>query len=384
MKRVLVCGGGYAGLAAARYLGRHGSDVCNCVLIDRRSASEALPVLPEIPARNVRPAGLRCDLARAARHGGYGFVCDEVVAIDPDTRTVIGRGGKHAYDALILATGAVTNYYGNEDAIAHAYPFRSTAHAVELTRALDRDPARPLVVCGGGYTGVELATAARRRARACGIERRIELVDLAPEPCATLPPVIRRYIAAHIDRLGIAFRGETTVDAADGRGLALTDGTRYPDALLAWSAGVHPGACVDGLEVERGPGRRLRVDAHLRLGRPEVFAAGDLAAFTHAGSELRMSVQFSRQEGRYAAINALAHLRGGEPTPFCPRDPGYLVPMAHNRACGDVLGRRIFGRVPMGLHFAMAVAFDYGGDNRMMLASDLLGSWAAWGHPGRI
>ncbi len=384
MKRVIVCGGGYAGLIAARYLGRHARGTCACILLDQRAHCESLPLLPDIIARDFRPAALRYSLARAARRGGFRFVRDRVLHVDADARTVTGRDDVYAYDALILATGAVTNYYGNADAERHAHPFRCTRHAVDLVRALDREPLRPLVVCGGGYTGVELATAARRRARASGSERPIELVDLADEPCAALPPAIRRYVAAHIERLGIGFRGGATVERVDGRGLSLSDGSRRSDALLAWSAGVHPGGCVDALAVERGPGQRLRVDACLRLGRPEVFAAGDLAAFAHAGSFLRMGVQFAREQGLHAGRNALAQLQGREPEPFRPLDPGYLVPMADDRACGDVLGRRLYGRIPIALHYAMSILRSNGFDNRQMLIGDLLGSWTGWGSAHRL
>jgi len=115
------------------------------------------------------------------------------------------------------------------------------------------------------------------------------------------------------------------------------------------------------------------VQEDLRV-EPNVFAAGDAAAFSFGGRDLRMGVQFGISMGRAAAENIL-RLSREEPTrAFAPWNPGYLIPMAHGKACGVVLGKTLYGRLPLLLHYGMCIFRSLGMRNRAIVFRDLLRS----------
>ncbi len=367
--RVVVLGGGYTGLCALERLG--GRPELDLHLVDARNASESLPLLPDMIGRDLSARWLRYDLAGFAARVGAGFEHDHIEAVDPAGLRLIGRYGEHPFDAAIIAPGVATDFHGQDWAPLTAFPCRSCAQAVALRRRLTSEPERPLVVCGGGYTGVELVTAAWRFDRRRGRRRRLLLVEAMEEICLTQPPAARYFVREHLERLGIEIRTRTMVAGADADGVELAGGERIADALLAWTAGVRAPDCLDGFAGERGPQGRLRVDPDLRLA-PGILGAGDSVALDLGAGPLRMSVQFAREMGMHAADNLLRELRGRPLQALQPFDPGWVVPMGHGWACGDVVGLRCYGKAPLLLHYLMSTVRSYGLANRVGLLRNYL------------
>jgi NADH:ubiquinone reductase (H+-translocating) len=368
--RVVVVGGGYAGLTAATRLGRAARRL-EVTLFDRREDHEALPLLPDLISRRIRPRHLRTSLAAMAKRSGVRFVREEVLRLDTETRHVETAFGRMPYDWLVLACGNATAFHGQEDARRHAFELRSVADACAIADCLEEEDPPAWVVVGGGYTGIEAATQLWRGCHRHGRTRRILLVELAGTLCPGLPGWIREHVAREARHLGIETRLESATETIDPAGVTLKGGERIEGARVVWSAGVTatPLASSRGDDaLERG---RLRVDSFLRLGE-RIHAIGDAAAFAHEDGILRQSVQFSISQGKHAATNILRELAGREPRPFLPWDPGYLVPMAHNRASGLVLGRPVRGRVGTALHYLMCMARSYGLRNRAGIAANLL------------
>jgi len=382
MKRVVIVGGGFAGLSAARRIGkRRGVEV---LLIDRRDASEFLPLLPDLIGGRTGPESLRFPLADEARRLGVRFRRGDVSGIDIPGRQVDLAGEKIGYDAAVLATGTETHYHGRNDLASFAHSTDSVADAEAIRKEADGGRRETFVIAGGGYTGVEVATNLWRRLKSSGRSGRIVIVEPADRLCAGVPSptdggllmsaqTFPAYVERQMGRLGIETRLGTTVKGADGERVVLSDGEEFSRAMLVWCAGVHTGRIVRETKRYQTRQGRLCVDQCLRLDET-TFVAGDAAAFVPdaAKRELRMGIQFSLCQGRRAAANVLRVLDGRPPKQFRPVDLGFVIPMAHGRACGRILGLPVTGRVPSWMHYFMCVFRTWGLANRYRLLRDLL------------
>jgi NADH dehydrogenase len=373
MTRILVIGGGYAGVAAVERLGgrRPGIEV---LLVDQRPDQESLPLLPDVIGRGFPPEHLRYPLARCAERWGCQVLQETVASVDLGRRLVTTAGRELAYDLLLVSGGAEPNYHGQEAFREHALPLYSAADAVRLRQAALDPQWETFVVAGGGYTGVEAATALWRLFRRQARPRRIVIAELAPALLANLPERLRDYVTGNLRKLGIELRLGTTVSAVTAEAVTLRTGEVFPSARLVWSAGVRTVEFVRQIDHRKTPDGRLLVDPELRI-REDCFVAGDAAAFMHGGRPLRMAVQFAVREGQHAAGNMLRAVRGKPLRPFRPVELGYLVPMANNRACGIVLGMPMSGAAPIALHYAMGVYRARGLASRLGLLRSLL--WPA-------
>lgn len=351
MKRIVIVGGGFGGLAAARALAGRRKRFA-LTMIDRKSSSDFLPLLPEVVGGRLPSAAVSVGLEALTRGLDCAFVHDAVQRFEPDRRVVIGAGREYGYDALIIAAGSEPDYHGNRAAQAAALPLNTAQDAERLAGKLREGRFAACVIVGGGYTGVELATHLWRRFRAERAAKAIVLVEAAPTLLAALPAWMRRYTLAHLDRLGILhFENCRLADVAGGR-VALSNGRVFEPALLIWSAGVRTPACVRAAPFARVAQERVRVDEFLRA-RADVFVAGDSAAVMAGGRPLRMSVQFAITQGACAAANVRRYFSGAPPRAYRPLDPGFILPMGHGRSCGAVGGIRLRGRLPTLMHYLM-------------------------------
>lgn len=375
MKQVIIVGGGYAGLtAAARLGGRPGLTVD---LYDARDEHHALPVLPDVVGRRFRPDGGRYSLARAAKRFGFTFHQQEVTALHPETPGIETQSGSRSADALLLATGTRTAFRGFAPAQEHACTLDDMEDALAIRSRIESDAWETAVVCGGGYTGVELATAIRRRSDRLGLTRRIILADTGPALCSALPERMQEYIGNNVRSMAIEVRTGTCVEDATAETVRLAGGSDLPRARLFWTAGKEAVPVAQQVDAEKNSQGRLVVDPNLQIAG-SCFVAGDAAAFRHDDAWLRMGVHFSINQGWHAGGNIQRLLAGRSLRPFRPYDPGYLVPMANNRACGVVLGVPVWGRTAIALHYLMCTARSVGLTNRWKILADTARSFLGY------
>lgn len=352
-QNILIIGGGFAGLSAVRALRSAGPGV-RVELIDPGPRRAFLPLLPDVVGRGFRPDWLEEPYAALAARWGFHHRAATAVAMDrANGRVATSDGDRVAYDALIVAAGSQTTFYGRDALRPHAFCLDTVADAVRLAElAREAAPDETFVVVGAGYTGAETAThlaAARRRV---GARTTVILTEITDRLCGALPDPFQRYLRQQLEAGGVVFAPSTRVLEAAADAVVLSDGRRIRPARLVWTAGVTTPPVVASLGLPVNRQGRLVVDACLTAGE-RVFAAGDAAAFTHRGQVLRMSVQFAISEGARAAKNALSVVRGASPRPFRPVDPGYVVPLGNGRGCGLVMGRPVYGRLPVALHYLM-------------------------------
>ncbi len=371
MTRVVIVGGGFAGLFALRRLARR-RDV-EVVLVDRRGEHHFNPLLPDLISRDIPPDCLRLGLANEARLRGARFARGEVERVDLSAGGVrLADGRRIGYDVLLLASGAETNFYGQDALRASCLTIDGVEGALAIRAAIEREPDAPALVVGGGYTGVEVATHIRRLDRRRGRRgRRIVIVDLADRLCAGVEEHFGQYVRRNVEALGIEFRPGVSLEERSERGALLTDGDRLDGALAVWTAGVHAGGHIRAMDAPKERQDRLAVDETLRVAE-RCYAAGDCAGAKRDGALLRLSVQFSISQGHHAAGNILREIDGRAPRAFRPVDLGYVVPMANFRGCGRILGVRSFGRLPSVMHYAMSAARSWGLDNRLGVAASVL------------
>lgn len=366
--RILICGGGFAGLAAAWRLSR--ARGVSVTLLDARAGSEFLPLLPDVIGRGLPPGVVVYPFSEAARRWGFAFHQTRILQIDPQRKEVQTQAGTFEADALLLTTGSESYPPPGVDAgfAGDALRLDSVEDALTIRRAVLAGDARTWVVCGGGYTGVEVASHIRHALRKTTTPPRICLVTNTDRLCPAIRPPFSLYIQKELTRIGIEVLTDETVCALEGNTVRTASGMAFPDARLVWTVGVQGAEVTRTMPVPLEAQGRVAVDPCLRV-MPGVFAAGDAAGFRVEadGTMLRMGIQASISGGWHAAGNLLRERDGKGLRPFHPFDPGYVVPMAHGKGCGTPMGMPIRGRAPVWLHYFMSWVRTWGVGHRLSL-----------------
>ncbi len=387
--KVIVLGGGFAGLAAVGELAR--ARGVRVQLIDRRACSTFLPLLPDAISGRVGAARLLHPLREHCARLGVEFTRAAVHRIVPEHGCVETDAGTFSGDSLIVCLGCETNFFGDRAAAAHAVGLKSLDEAMRIRDGAlkllgggpERAAGRRVVVVGGGYTGFEAASHVLRLLRVQGgwrpealrEVRPVVLVEKGDQVLGNCSDRVRQWSVEVVRGFGVDLRAGCSAESFADGGVTLSDGTALEEACVIWTAGVAPGGPCAGLGAPTTPGRRLAVDEFLRVpGAPGVFAAGDVAGPVPSGAAgpLRMAAQFSLAGGRCAARNALRSIKGEPLVAFRAPDLGYVVPLAPGAAAGVVLGREVYGRLPSALHYLMCAFRSWSWQDRAGVLLDVL------------
>ncbi len=369
-KRIVIVGGGFAGLAAAKRLRRYHSRF-EITLLDKRQTSDFLPLVPDVISGKVGESRTRYSLTSFASENGCDFVCTKAEDIDAARQVVKTHTGAFPYDYLVLACGTQTTFFNREEISSKAYVLDSTADAVKLREEAAKGDFRTAVVVGGGYTGVETATHLRRLFKRQKENKRIVIVELGSQILSQVPAGFRAYTLANLKNMSIEVKTQTTVQDMEGGTVMLTDGTTIEEAVLVWEPGVAAPKLADTLGVEQGAQRRVKVDPYLQASQ-RCFVAGDSALpMDETNVPLRLSVQFALQEGACAADNIVRREEQRPLRALRPLDLGYVIPMANNRSAGKALGIPVYGVAATSLHYFMCMLRAQGSETRWGVFRDL-------------
>lgn len=370
MKKIVIIGGGFAGLAAAEALRDHRFDL-DVTLIDRKPTFDFLPLLPDCIGRGISPDSLSYNIEETARGLGFKFIGQEVTAIDLN-RQDVAMGEKRAfYDYLLISSGSETNFYGNDNIKNSACKLDSAADAAGLMQLLKKNDFDNFIVCGAGYTGIEVATNLRVFLDKHKKPGAVTVVERQPWILGALPQWMKDYVGVNLNKLEIEVLANSGIEGIDNRCVRIAGGKRFDNSLLVWAAGVKAASFLQGPDVEKNQQGRIKVDEYLRV-NDRCFAAGDAANFIHNNASLRMGVQFSIMEGLVAAKNIVRSIEGLSLKPYKPRDLGYIIPMANNISCGNVFGKDLRGKLPTTLHFLMCIYRSRGLRNKLGIIGDLM------------
>jgi NADH dehydrogenase len=332
------------------------------VLIDRKCCFEFKPMLPDILAGWLGTSRVRVNLRKLANRSGFQFLKKSVCGLDAENRVLdLGKKKLH-YDGLILACGSRPNFFKKGNVEHNAFPLNDASDAVRIRRSLSDagkkyDSGFRVVVCGGGYTGLETATAVHYLMTRSEQGAGITIVEKTGTLLPNLPAFLQKECRRELTRIGIRIRCGTSVKAIENERVELDSGETIEPALCIWSAGVRTPDFIGNTAFEKTRSR-VRVDGFLRAENQNgVFAAGDVAAVFREKNDtpLRMSVAFALGQGKTAAANLAAGIEGKPMKPYRQRDIGYLVPLTYGRAPGIVLGRRVSAHRGYFLHYLMCL-----------------------------
>lgn len=327
-RSVLVVGGGYAGLAFVRQLRRYDRKT-PITLIDKNPYHTMLVESHQVAAGSRSAESI---LLPFDQIDGVRFLRAEVLGGDLQARRLETTAGPVHYDRLVLALGSVDHDFAVPGVREHCQTLRGLQDAVAIRdRLAALPPDEPLVIAGGGLTGVELAAhLALRRPGA----RSLTLVEAAPSLLPGLPARLARAARRRLGLLGVNVITGAPVSRVTPGLAHLQDGTALPFGLMVWACGVraHPLIAALGLPTDRA-GRAI-VGPGFRTPLPDVYVIGDCAA-GHTPS-----AQFALQQGRALA----AHLSGRAPAPL--RSRGLLIDVGEGRAVGIVGSLMLRGLLP--------------------------------------
>jgi NADH:ubiquinone reductase (H+-translocating) len=407
--RVLILGGGFGGIGAARKL--KGADV-DVVLVDRNDYHTFQPLLYQVATALLETSAvghalrdLFHDQPNVAVHMA------SVTGIDLDRRQVSFEEMEPiGYDYLVLALGAQATFFGTPGAPEHSFPMytladavRLRAHVLERWEAADHDPsliddgALNVVIVGGGPTGVESAGALAELYRNSFDEdypavpqekARLILVEAGPALFSMFHDDLQDYARRSLEGFGVEVMVGEAVSSVEPTRVTLKSGEVIPAHTLVWGAGLQASPVADALGVELEHGHRVPVGPDLRVpGHPELFAVGDIAWITDTKTDrvLPQLGSVALQAGEHVGESIARLVKGKEAKPFAYHDKGTMAAIGRGAAVVQFRGGRTMTGYPAMLAWGTVhLALLSTGEDRAKAVIDWV--WAGFTHErsGRI
>ncbi|MCA1585171.1 MAG: NAD(P)/FAD-dependent oxidoreductase [Acidobacteria bacterium] len=394
--KVVIVGGGFAGLQAARKLARAPVTI---TLLDRHNHHVFQPLLYQVATAGLSPGDIASPIRWIlSKQQNVRVLLADVAHVALAKRQVYLEDGVGIpYDFLILATGAAHSYFGRDDWQSHAPGLKTLDDALAVRRRVllafeqaerQPDPERQrhlltFVVVGGGPTGVELAgtlieiarhTLRREYDTIDPESARVVLIEAGSSILGTFPKPLRDSARRALRRLGVEVWENATVTEIEADAVHV-GGDRVPAHTILWAAGVAASPLARTLGVPLDRAGRVIVEPDLTVpGFPNVFVAGDLARFTHqTGNPLPGVAQVAKQGGAHAAKSIRRRLKGQDALPFHYRDMGNMATVGRAAAVADLGWLQLTGFVAWLFWLFVHIFFLIGFRNRV----SVLLQWAS-------
>lgn len=421
MKHVVIVGGGFAGLNAAKKLG--GRTGVRVTLVDRQNYHLFQPLLYQVAMAGLSPADIATPIRSVlARCRNVSVLQGSVERVDLQARTVSADFGRLDYDYLLLCCGSLPSYFGHREWEEHAPSLKTIPQATEIRRRLlsafeaaerteDPELRRQLltfVVIGGGPTGVELAGAIGEMSRFTlardfrNIDTRLTrviLIESGPRILSMFSEQQAARAARDLEKLGVQIRPSTLATDIDEQGVRAGH-ERIQSSTVLWAAGVRGveidgqlgqheqhgqhGKCQQGLETDRG-GRVIVAEDLSIPGHPNVFVAGDQACFTHqTGASLPGTAPVAIQQGRYVAQAICRDLAGKPREAFRFVDRGQMATIGRSRAVAEIGRLRFSGWIAWVTWLVVHVYFLVGFKNRLLVVLHWAWSYVTFRRGARL
>lgn len=385
---VVIVGGGFAGIYAARTLSR---EQVRITLIDKENHHLFQPLLYQVATAALNPADIASPIRSIMRDSrNTQVILGDVRAIDRERRVVSVNETEIGYDYLLIATGATHSYFGKDQWQSLAPGLKTISDALEIRRRvllayeaaeMESDPDlrkewMTFVVIGAGPTGVELAGALAEIARNA-MERdfrrinprdaRVILLDGAKAVLPVYPEELSQSAREQLERLGVEVQTDRMVTEIDEHGVTAGD-LRIEARTKLWAAGVQASPLATCLGVELDRAGRVLVEPDLTIpGDSRVFVAGDLAAVRWNDDWVPGVAPAAIQEGKHVAKNIMRAVEGFDMRPFIYRDKGSLATIGRAAAVADLRGRHLTGWIAWLAWLVIHVFFLIGFRNRVLV-----------------
>lgn len=391
LPRVVVIGGGFAGISFIRNLKRQNLQI---VLIDRHNYHTFQPLLYQVSTASLEPDSIAYPLRKIFRkQKDFHFRLAEVERIAPEENKLYTSIGSLKYDYLVIATGTKTNYFGNENITAYSMPMKSVPQALNIRSLMlqniekadrtddpeERKKLLNFVIAGGGPTGVELAGALAEFRKGILKNDYPELdeadmqVHLIEGQDRLLPPMSKqasRKAEKFLNEMGVILHLETLISDYDGKTVKTKAGESLLAATFIWAAGV-TGAPIEGIRadalVERA--NRYKVDEFNKIiGTENIFALGDIALMeTKDYPKGHPQVaQPAIQQGKRLGKNFKRLLKNEKLIPFKYFDKGTMATVGRNKAVADIWNMHFGGFIAWIIWIFVHLWFLIGFRNRVI------------------
>jgi NADH dehydrogenase len=392
--RVVIVGGGFAGLAAAKALADAPVEV---LLLDRHNYHTFLPLLYQVAAAEVDPSQIGYPIRTILRSiKNADFMMADVNSVDLDGECLVTQQGNIPYDYLIMATGSEARFFNIPGAQEHTYTMKSMSDGIDLRNHLlaqfeaaslevDRERIRQLLtfaVIGGGPSGVEYAGAlkelidgplAKDYPNLCINEARVILIEALPTLLGTMPEKLGNYAVERLEEMGVEVVLQQRVSRVTADAVYLADGATIATQTAVWTAGVGGEGIADRSGMEMQADNTVPVLSTLQVaGEPNIYVAGDLAAFEHDGERLPMVAQVAMQQGTLAAQNIVRQIKGERLVSFKYKDRGSMAVIGRNAAVAHIAGKAFTGFSAWLIWLLVHIAQLIGYRNRLLV----LVNWA--------
>lgn len=359
IKRVVIIGGGFAGLNIAKNLS--GQDF-QIVMIDKHNYHTFQPLLYQVATAGLEPDSIAHAIRQIfSKKENFYFRIADVKKIDPNEKIIFTPIGNIFYDYLIIATGSETNYYGNENIMKYSMPMKTIPEALDLrslilqnleaallTNDLDkRQRLMNIVIVGGGPTGVELAGAFGELKKHVlpndypdlDIRRmNVHLIQAADKLLPTMSQNASDKAAKYLKDLDVQVWFDTLVKDYDGK-IVTTNDRSFETTTMIWTAGVK-GSLIPGIEGEDViVGGRYSVDKFNKIkGYHDIYAVGDVAVMMTPENPKGdpMVAQVAIQQGKLLAKNLTRQLKNKPLKPFKYNDKGSMATIGRDKAVVDL------------------------------------------------
>lgn len=407
MKRVLIIGGGFAGLNAAKVLGRSGK--VEVILIDRMNHHLFQPLLYQVATAGLNPSDIAVPIRGIlSRYRNITIFQGSANAVDVKNQKVHTDIGAYGYDYLILACGVQNSYFGHEVWREDAPGLKTIVDAIEIRRRIlaafekaettdDSELQKKFltfVVVGGGPTGVELAgaigemsrfTLARDFRKIDPKSTRIMLVEAGSRILPSFSENHAAWAVRSLESLGVQVWTSSQVTGIDADGIDVGR-ERIQVATVLWAAGVKAVGLNSKLGVELDTEGRIVVEPDLSLKEDSrVFVAGDQARFAHqTGRPLPALAPVALQQGRWIAKNILSEISGHQRKEFKYLDMGQMATMGRGSAIAEMGRLKIKGPLAWIIWVFVHIYYITGFNNRILVVVQWAMSYLSYRRGARL
>ena len=384
--RVVILGGGFGGLAAAKALGKRAI----VTVVDRHNYQTFLPLLYQVSTAGLAADHVAYPIRGALRESNGKFRMGSPISVDHKNKTVkLDSSEVLDFDHLIVAMGSVTADFGIPGVAEHALGMKTISEALEIRAEVMRrfedlcrfeDETRlHIVLVGGGPTGVELAGALAELVRGplkndqahAAKHIDITLIEAGPRLLPMFDDSLSQKTKEELESLGVTVLCNTSVKEVESRKIHLGNGEVIASEITIWAAGVKGSPDMDYLNIPK-VSNRVDVDETLQVRHyPHIWAVGDISgAKGEDGKFLPMIAPVAMQQGRFVADQILRFEKGSTPLKFVYKDKGSMATIGRNKAVVQVKKIKFSGFIAWSAWLFLHLFYLMGGRNRIGTIAD--------------